>query len=93
MSTEGAPLSEVAIKNEIGVLYDAEKKKAFDAAATEGPDGTRVAAWPTIERHAKAHDERALDPRKCMYVNLKAFKSAREQIAVIAGVHIKGEVK
>ena len=48
VSTEGAPLSEVAIKNEIGVLYDAEKKKAFDAAATEGPDGTRVAAWPTI---------------------------------------------
>ena len=42
VSTEGAPLSEVAIKNEIGVLYDAEKKKAFDAAATEGPDGTRT---------------------------------------------------
>ena len=93
VSTEGAPLSEVAIKNEIGVLYDAEKKKAFDAAATEGPDGTRVAAWPTIGAHAKEHDERALDPRKCMYVNLKAFKSAREQIAEIARVHIKGAVR
>jgi tetratricopeptide (TPR) repeat protein len=93
VSTEGAPLSEVAIKNEIGVLYDAEKKKAFDAAATEGPDGTRVAAWPTIEAHAKQHDERALDPRKCMYVNLKAFKAAREQIDEIASVHIKGDVK
>ncbi len=93
VSTEGAPLSEVAIKNEIGVLYDAEKKKAFDAAATEGPDGTRVAAWPTIEAHAKEHDERALDPRKCMFHNLKAFKAAREQIDEIARVHIKGDVK
>ena len=36
VSTEGAPLSEVAIKNEIGVLYDAEKKKAFDAAVHWG---------------------------------------------------------
>ena len=93
VSTEGAPLSEVAIKNEIGVLYDAEKKKAFDAAATEGPDGTRVAAWPTIEAHAKQHDERALDPRRCMFHNLKGFKAAREQIAEIASKHIKGAVE
>ena len=74
-------------------LYDGEKKKAFDAAATEGPDGTRVAAWPTIEAHAKEHDERALDPRKCMFHNLKAFQIAREQIDEIARVHIKGDVK
>ena len=67
VSTEGAPLSEVAIKNEIGVLYDAEKKKAFDAAATEGPDGTRTVPWPAIEAHAKQHDKRALDPRKCLF--------------------------
>ena len=92
VSTEGAPLSEVAIKNEIGVLYDAEKKRAFDAAATEA-DGTRTVPWPAIEEYAKEHDERALDPRKCMYVNLKAFKSAREQIADIARVHIKGAVR
>ena len=63
VSTEGAPLSEVAIKNEIGVLYDAEKKRAFDAAATKGPDGTRVVAWPAIEAYAHDNDERALDPR------------------------------
>ena len=93
MSTEGAPLSEVAIKNEIGVLYDAEKKKAFDAAATEGADGTRTVPWPKIEEYAKEHDERALDPRKCMFHNLKAFKAAREQIDEIAIVHIKGDVK
>ena len=75
------------------MLYDAEKKRAFDAAATESPDGTRTVPWPTIEEYAKEHDERALDPRKCMYVNLKAFKSAREQIEAIARVHIKGAVK
>ena len=34
VSTKGAPLSEVEIKNEIGVLYDANAKHAFDAAAT-----------------------------------------------------------
>jgi hypothetical protein len=52
-----------------------------------------VAAWPAIEAHAKQHDERALDPRKCMYQNLKAFKAAREQIDQIARVHIKGAVR
>ena len=93
VSTEGAPLSEVAIKNEIGVLYDANAKQAFDAAATEGPDGTRTVPWPTIEAHAKQHDERALDPRKCLFQNLKGFKAAREQIAEIASKHIKGAVE
>lgn len=93
VSSSKASLSEVGIKNEIGVLYDASAKQAFDAAATEGPDGTPVAAWPAIEAHAKQHDERALDPRKCMYQNLKAFKAAREQIDEIARVHIKGAVR
>ena len=92
-SSREQPLSEVAIKNEIGVLYDAEKKKAFDAAATKGPGGTRVVAWPAIEAYAHDNDERALDPRKCLYLNLKAFKYAREQIDEIARVNIKGDVK
>ena len=52
-----------------------------------------MADWPTIEAHAKAHDERTLDPRKCMYHNLKGFKAAREQIDELARVHIKGAVK
>ena len=38
VSAEGAPLSEVAIKNEIGVLYDAEKKKASASGETKGGD-------------------------------------------------------
>ena len=46
-----------------------------------------------IRDSAKEHDERALDPRKCMFHNLKAFKAAREQIDEIARVHIKGDVK
>ena len=64
VSSSQASLSEVAIKNEIGVLYDAHAKQAFDTAATEGLDGTLVVTWPAIEAHAKQHDERALDPRK-----------------------------
>ena len=81
---------EVAIKNEIGVLYDAEKKKAF-ALATRPGWGAR-GCLATIEAHAKEHDERALDPRKCMFHNLKAFKAAREQIDEIARAH-QGDVK
>ena len=92
-STDKKPLTEVRLKSEVGVLFDDKAKRAFDAAATEGPDGTRTVPWPTIEAYAKEHDERALDPRKCMYINLKAFKSAREQIDEIARVHIKGDVK
>ena len=92
-STDKKPLTEVRLKSEIGVLFDDKAKRAFDAAATEGPDGTRVVPWPAIEAYAHDNDERALDPRKCMYVNLKAFKSAREQIDEIARVHIKGDVK
>ena len=80
-STRKQPLSEVAIKNEIGVLYEDNAKKAFDAAATEDPDGTRTVPWHAIEAHAKQHDERALDPRKCLFHHLKSFKAPREQIA------------
>uniref|UniRef100_A0A7S4A2N2 Uncharacterized protein n=1 Tax=Pelagomonas calceolata TaxID=35677 RepID=A0A7S4A2N2_9STRA len=71
-STDKKPLTEVRLKSEVGVLFDDKAKRAFDAAATEGPDGTRTVPWPTIEAHAKEHDERALDPRKCMFHNLKA---------------------
>ena len=92
-STDRKPLTEVRLKSEVGVLFDDKAKRAFDAAATEGPDGTRTVPWPTIEAYAKEHDERALDPRKCMFHNLKAFKAAREQIDEIAIVHIKGDVK
>ena len=92
-STDKKPLTEVRLKSEVGVLFDDKAKRAFDAAATEGADGTRTVPWPAIEAHAKQHDERALDPRKCMFHNLKAFKAAREQIDEIARVHIKGDVK
>jgi len=92
-SSRQVPLSEVALKSEVGVLFDTSAKRAFDAIATEGPDGTLVAAWSAIQAHAKQHDERALDPRKCMFHNLKAFKAAREQIDEIARVHIKGAVR
>ena len=93
MSTDKKPLTEVKLKSEVGVLFDDKAKRAFDAAAKEGPDGTRTVPWPEIEAHAKQHDERALDPRKCLFHNLKGFKVAREQIAEIASKHIKGAVE
>ena len=92
-STDKKPLTEVRLKSEVGVLFDDKAKRAFDAAATEGPDGTRVVVWPAIEAYAHENDERALDPRKCLFHNLKGFKSAREQIAEIASKHIKGSVE
>ena len=88
-----ADMTEVSIKNDIGALYDGESKQAFDAAATEGPDGTRAVPWLAIEAYAKKRDERWRDPRYVLYQNLKAFKAAREQIDEIASVHIKGDVK
>ena len=88
-----ADMTEVGIKNDIGALYDGESKQAFDAAATEGPDGTRSAPWIAIEAYAKKRDERWRDPRYVLFQNLKAFKAAREQLDEIARVHIKGAVK
>jgi len=88
-----ADMTEVSIKNDIGALYDGESKQAFDAAATEGPDGTRAVPWLAIEAYAKKRDERWRDPRYVLYQNLKAFKAAREQIDEIGSVHIKGAVR
>ena len=48
-STDKKPLTEVRLKSEVGVLFDDKAKRAFDAAATEGADGTRTVPWPTIE--------------------------------------------
>ena len=42
-------MTEVGIKNRIGVLYDDKAKQAFDAAAAVGPDGTRAAPWLAVE--------------------------------------------
>ena len=84
--------TEVGIRNEIGVLYDGESKQAFDAAATEDPDGTCSAPWLAIEAYVNKRDERWRDPRYALYQNLKGFKAAREQIQAIADEKIKGTV-
>ena len=39
-STDKKPLTVVRLKSEVGVLFDDKAKRAFDAAATESPDGT-----------------------------------------------------
>ena len=92
-STDKKPLTEVRLKSEVGVLFDDKAKRAFDAAATEGADGTRTVPWPKIEAYAKEHDERALDPRKWMFHNLKDVKGAPQPIRGNARVPSKGDVK
>ena len=74
------------------MLYDGESKQAFDAAATEDPDGTCSAPWLAIEAYVNKRDERWRDPRYALYQNLKGFKAAREQIQAIADEKIKGTV-
>ena len=44
VSTEGAPLTRVKCKNNLGVLFDPEAEKKFYATAT-GPEGEAV-PWP-----------------------------------------------
>ena len=44
-STEGAHLTRVTSKNNLGVLFDREAEEAFHAAAT-GPDDELTVPWP-----------------------------------------------
>ena len=44
VSTEGAPLTRVKCKNNLGVLFDPEAEEAFRAAAT-GPEGVETVPW------------------------------------------------
>ena len=92
VSTEGAPLTRVKCKNNLGVLFDPQAEEAFRAAAT-GPEGAETVPWPEVDAYVKTRDERWRDPKHVLFQNLKGFKAAREQIDDIASVHIKGAVK
>ena len=92
VSTEGAPLTRVKCKNNLGVLFDPKAEEAFRAAAT-GPEGAETVPWPEVDAYVKTRDERWRDPKHVLFQNLKGFKAAREQIDDIARVHIKGAVK
>ena len=53
VSTEGAPLTRVKCKDNIGVLFDPEAEKAFAAAAT-GPDDELAVPWADVDAYVKS---------------------------------------
>ena len=81
VSTEGAPLTRVKCKNNLGVLFDPEAEEAFHAAAT-GPEET--VPWPEAAAYVKTRDERWRDPKHVLFQNLKQFKVARVETEKIA---------
>mmetsp|Transcript_8432 Transcript_8432/g.22766 ORF Transcript_8432/g.22766 Transcript_8432/m.22766 type:complete len:544 (+) Transcript_8432:162-1793(+) len=89
VSTEGAPLTRVKCKNNLGVLFDPEAEEAFHAAAT-GPEET--VPWPEADAYVKTRDERWRDPKHVLFQNLKQFKVARVEIEKIADEMIKGTI-
>ena len=92
VSTEGAPLTRVKCKNNLGVLFLGEAEKAFYAAAT-GPEGEETVPWPEADAYVKTRDERWRDPKHVLFQNLKQFKVARVEIEKIANENIKGTIK
>ena len=87
VSTEGAPLTRVKCKNNLGVLFDREAEEAFHAAAT-GPEGEETVPWPVADAYVKTRDERWRDPKHVLFQNLKQFRVARVEIEKIANEKI-----
>ena len=91
VSTEGAPLTRVKCKNNLGVLFDPKAEEAFRAAAT-GAEGAETVPWSEADAYVKTRDERWLDPKHVLFQNLKQFKVARVEIEKIAYELIKGTI-
>ena len=91
VSTEGAPLTRVKCKNNLGVLFDPKAEEAFHAAAT-GPDDELTVPWPEAAAYVKTRDERWRDPKHVLFQNLKQFRVARVEIEKIADEMIKGTI-
>ena len=85
-STAQQSLSEVDVKNGIGVLYNSEAQRAFAAAAADG-----VVAWADARAYGDAHG--LLDPKAVLFKNLRQFKVARDQIEAIYDAHFVGAVR
>ena len=92
VSTEGAPLTRVKCKNNLGVLFDPAAEEAFYAAAT-GPEDERAVPWPVADTYVKTRDERWRDPKHVLFQNLKQFRVARVEIEKIADEMIKGTIR
>ena len=91
VSTEGAPLTRVKCKNNLGVLFDHKAEEAFKATAT-GPEGAETVPWPEADAYVKTRDERWRDPKHVLFQNLKQFRVARVEIEKIADEMIKGTI-
>ena len=92
VSTEGAPLTRVKCKNNLGVLFDPAAEEKFYATAT-GPEGEETVPWPEAAAYVKTRDERWRDPKHVLFQNLKQFRVARVEIERIANEKIKGTIK
>jgi tetratricopeptide (TPR) repeat protein len=92
VSTEGAPLTRVKCKNNLGVLFDPAAEEKFYATAT-GPEGEETVPWPAADAYVKTRDERWRDPKHVLFQNLKQFKVARVEIEKIADELIKGTIR
>ena len=90
-STEGAHLTRVTSKNNLGVLFDREAEEAFHAAAT-GPEDERAVPWSVADAYVKTRDERWRDPKHVLFQNLKQFRVAQVEIEKIANEKIKGTI-
>ena len=91
-STEGAHLTRVTSKNNLGVLFDREAEEKFYATAT-GPEGEETVPWSVAEAYVKTRDERWRDPKHVLFQNLKQFRVARVEIERIANEKIKGTIR
>ena len=65
-STEGAHLTRVTSKNNLGVLFDREAEEAFHAAAT-GPEDELAVPWSVADAYVKTRDERWRDPKHVLF--------------------------
>jgi len=92
VSSEGAPLTRVTIKNNLGVLFDPAAEEKFYATAT-GPEGEETVPWPEADAYVKTRDERWRDPKHVLFQNLKQFKVARVEIEKIANAKIKAQLR
>ena len=92
VSTEGAPLTRVKCKNNLGVLFDPAAEEKFYATAT-GPEGEETVPWPEAAAYVKTRDERWRDPKHVLFQNLKQFRVARVEIEKIANEKIKGTIR
>ena len=72
VSTEGAPLTRVKCKNNLGVLFDREAEEAFYAAAT-GPEDELAVPWSVADAYVKAATK-ALRSKHVLFQNLKQFR-------------------